>query len=108
MYKKGFYLYFLSQVKLSSVSDSSADLDCLMDVAGVTLKSRSNPRGAPLSARSIAAQVDAAVREQETTLHRRQVGYSKCHCTRTKKYFTSETGWLFKMSLYENKILLYI
>ena len=82
-----------------------------MDVAGVTLKSRSNPRGAPLSARSIAAQVDAAVREQETTLHRRQVGYSKCHCTRTRYYFTyrrqvgfrQKIGLPFKVSFYRSE-----
>ena len=44
-----------------------------MDLAGVTLKSRANPRGAALRARAIAAEVGAAVREQESALQRRQV-----------------------------------
>ena len=61
------------QMKLNSVSEASDDLDALMAEAGVNLKSRANPRGASLRAGAIAAQVGAAVKEQENALKRRQV-----------------------------------
>ena len=60
-------------MKLNSVSEASDDLDALMAEAGVNLKSRANPRGASLRAGAIAAQVGAAVKEQENALKRRQV-----------------------------------